>query len=346
MSTEDEFNCTPSLEYESDSQDNKIDDPQVKTSINDIDPAIVKEGNKISDVLEAPHSILSANDECDNNNVSTMQKHVNEEISKPEHWNGLTSDQESMDNGPWELRPRSNLDLNNQQIHNMEIDDVSDLDDESKYYDTLHDPELQRDAADHLVVFFVCVALFFFVILFGFSVIGSILLLKKFGVVGMAALLCLVSALFSVIYGVWRVINEEPKYEPVKRKFNKCITITRAVVEREIQAIQMDLREMYLLRNEPEHDSNDFGEHYDNMDSYMESDENEKNPPPPEGREKKRYRSFILKVVSAPFGGLKKFQDKNKGRKKGFSFKHKKENSKRNEAEMDLSAPNYVPPIV
>lgn len=220
------------------------------------------------------------------------------------------------------------IDSNSQNENEAKKDDEDDASVDSFI---LNDPQVQRDAADHLVAFFVHVAMFFFFILFGATIFGIVITIKSFGMIGLVSVLTLLGIFTVIGFAVYKIINEEPRYKPMKQRLTRWKAIARVVINQELEAMHADLREHYLLTNGP------AGDEYTNMDDNANST-NGTTPHSAQQKNKKRRRSILLKVITAPFGGLKKMQGKSS--KFGFSRKKKSKSKKTKE-----SSP-YVPPVV
>lgn len=143
------------------------------------------------------------------------------------------------------------------------------------------------------VAMIVHLSLAFFVILFGLAVVGSILLVTRYGVVIFMAIVLLLFMIAGIVYLVGFFILEEDQLKRARFTVNQWQEIAKAAIIEELNLIKIDLQEHFQLTNEPA--NNDT--YFDNTNSGISKE--------------KRKRSKILRVILAPFGGLRK-RKKNK----------------------------------
>jgi len=314
---------------------------------------------KISSVKETLVSISSMknisfakeDDGYDTNEILNAQQQ-RKLRSKPQHetsgkkWYQYSQNQEEDGDDSKDIDTYDGMDqstvISDDNISTEEIDNID--------YDPLSDPDVQKDAADHVVSFFVHIALIFFSFIFSLSVIGSIFLVSNFGVVGIGALVALLSLVCALGFGIWRILSCTPKLKPFKNKLTKWKAIAKAVVDKEIANIWIDLANKNLLTYEQ---NSDYQEHNANFDDinvergtfvYTSPSSAEKNM-----NKKKGPRSFLIKYASIPIKNFKRFQKKHggeRGKWKGFSLKRKKNKIEKSLNQNETSSPQYVPPIV
>ena len=305
--------------------------------------------DKSDETIEIPKSNVDVSFSKNEKNITTLNIY-----SDKDNGNSLNNEQLPMD--LYSNDPIKNLEANciNENLNIMDPTKVAitnktkdhnenENENESESdgdYDQLKDPNLRRDAADHIMGFFVYSALFFFTLLFATSILLSFLLISSFGILGILILCSLLILVFSIIYGIRKVINEEPKFKPIKYQLNRWKHIAKAVVEMELNAFKLDLREMYLITNE----ADDYFHHEEDMDNGATYNDPQMNKgfTNETQNQSKRHRSVILKIITAPFGGLKKMQKKFPNRKTKIFSKRKKAST----LQEDSSSSLYIPPLV
>eukprot|EP00978_Attheya_sp_CCMP212_P011305 scaffold27859_cov55-Attheya_sp.AAC.7 len=139
-------------------------------------------------------------------------------------------------------------------VEDVHSDDV-DVDDKEKItpQDEFHydDEEIKKDAANILVTFCVHLSLAFFAALFCGAIFTSVVVVSAYGFVTFAAACTLVGGLGISGYYVTRLVLNDAKLKPMRRKVKRWQAIATAVIVQEVRDFQADMNAHFLLTNEP-----------------------------------------------------------------------------------------------
>jgi hypothetical protein len=179
-----------------------------------------------------------------------------------------------------------------------------------KAQDEFHydDEEIKKDAANIMVTFCVHLSLAFFAALFCGAIFTSVVVVSAYGFVTFAAACTLVGGLGISGYYVTRLILDDVKLKPMRRKVKRWQAIAAAVIVQEVRDFQADMNAHFLLTNGP--DPNESSAHYDRGHPGEREG--------PEGSvlhqmtgglkpKKKRGRSIVFTAVVKPFLKTKQF---------------------------------------
>eukprot|EP00815_Leptocylindrus_aporus_P006729 CAMPEP_0116055856 /NCGR_PEP_ID=MMETSP0322-20121206/3662_1 /TAXON_ID=163516 /ORGANISM="Leptocylindrus danicus var. apora, Strain B651" /LENGTH=224 /DNA_ID=CAMNT_0003539551 /DNA_START=122 /DNA_END=796 /DNA_ORIENTATION=+ len=173
------------------------------------------------------------------------------------------------------------------------------------------------------VAMIVHLSLAFFATLFALAVVGSIWLVSRYGVVIFMAIVLLLFMIAGIVYLVGFFILEEDQLKRARFTVNQWQEIAKAAILEELNLMKVDLHEHFLLTNEPAND-----------DAYLDNTNSSSS-------NEKRKRSKILRVILAPFGGLRK---RKKNKKKNMTEPAKGE--KKTKITADTSNTKDLPDLV
>mmetsp|Transcript_24774 Transcript_24774/g.44870 ORF Transcript_24774/g.44870 Transcript_24774/m.44870 type:complete len:295 (-) Transcript_24774:224-1108(-) len=189
------------------------------------------------------------------------------------------------------------------------VEDVhSDDDDDKEKTDEFHydDDEIKKDAANIMVTFCVHLSLAFFAALFCGAIFASVVVVSAYGFVTFAAACTLVGGLGISGFYVTRLVLNDAKLKPMRRKVKRWQAIATAVIVQEVRDFQADMNAHFLLTNGPDPTESSSPPPYDRGHPGEREGPDEDLQPSLKPK-KKRGRSIVFTAVVKPFLKTKHF---------------------------------------
>lgn len=145
--------------------------------------------------------------------------------------------------------------------------------------DTVNNETVGIDASNQRVACVVHVALVFFTVLVGVSVVLVFSLVQQFGLLALVLTSILVMAVVGLAFFLDGVMKEDKKWKPLRKTMRHWQAVTKAVLVQEFKHFQLDWNAYLLL-----------------TDGKLENDANVQNKEPKQ-KQKKEQRSILFRLV-------------------------------------------------